>query len=404
MSDPKESRRVRELVDELRDDLTPGARDWDELEARVMREVGREREELLTEARGGFFSQRAGLAVGVLALAAAAVLYVRGTREESLDQAPAAAVTAAAGSLVASDGAGEVRVGGAAAEAGHALRVGDRIHAERARGLFDRPGRVKWLVDGERSAKVRVERAAETLVLALDEGAVEAQVTPVPSGEAFAVDVTAEGHALRVAVHGTHLRVAREGTRVIVDLTEGVIAFGRPPRSGSTVGTVVSAPAHVEVDVRDLASAKIVREPGAVRAAVDLRAPFETAARPAEIEPSAPPAATPETPPTPTSPTAAGAAPAPPGAASVEAAPRAEPIESVAAAVKACAAARARKSDVKVTLTTKVKLEVRADGSVASARFEPPLMPALQQCAAEAIYRSRLPKTGDVQVSVEYTY
>ena len=61
---------------------------------------------------------------------------------------------------------------------------------------------------------------------ALDDGAFEAQVTPVPSGEAFAVDVATPTSIVRIAVHGTHLRVARAGTRVTVDLTEGVVSIG----------------------------------------------------------------------------------------------------------------------------------------------------------------------------------
>ena len=54
----------------------------------------------------------------------------------------------------------------------------------------------------ERSGRARVKTANESLVLSLEEGAIEAQVTPVPNGEAFAVDVDDPSHKplVRVAV------------------------------------------------------------------------------------------------------------------------------------------------------------------------------------------------------------
>ena len=157
----------------------------------------------------------------------------------------------------------------------------------------------------------------------------------------------------------------------------------------------------VELDARDLSSIRVDRTPSAVRAAADVSAPSE---RHVEVEPLPPPAAPGEAP---SAPAATGPSVAPsPSSTAVEPIepPPADPVVSVREAVKACAVARVRRSDVKVTLATSVRLHVRDDGSVESARFEPPLMPALQQCAAEAIYKTRLLKTGDVVVPVEYTY
>src|SRR5439155_1470159 len=136
---------------------------------------------------------------------------------------------------------------GLPASAGHALRTGDVLEADGARAVLERPRKVAWLLEGGNSSpaasgRARVKSAGESLVLALDDGAIEAQVTPVPSGEAFAVDIASGTSLVRVAVHGTHLRVSRSGSRVVVDLTEGVVSIGVPPRTGSTYGTLVTAP------------------------------------------------------------------------------------------------------------------------------------------------------------------
>ncbi len=88
---------------------------------------------------------------------------------------------------------------------------------------------------------------------------------PVASGEAFAVDVD----GARIAVHGTHLRVARVMDHVTIDLTEGVISLGEAPRVGSTIGTLITAPAHAEFTSTDLkGSLTVTHDPGAIRPAL----------------------------------------------------------------------------------------------------------------------------------------
>src|SRR5207237_528524 len=151
--------------------------------------------------------------------------------------------------------------------------------------------------DAPRLGRARVKSAGESLVLGLEEGAIEAQVTPVPTGEAFAVDIAAGSSLVRVAVHGTHLRVARNGSHVVVDLTEGVVSIGAPPRTGSTYGTLVTAPSHVEFDAADLDhTLRIEHAPAAVRAPVSLvshesfgaSATARNEPAPAETTPAAP--------------------------------------------------------------------------------------------------------------------
>ena len=110
-------------------------------------------------------------------------------------------------------------------------------------------------------------------MLSLERGAAEAQVIPVPNGEAFAIDMkSAAGNTVRVAVHGTHLRVARTNDHVVVDLTEGVVSIGAPPKRGSTLGELVTAPAHVELDIDAYANLSVQHADNAVRApAADIK-------------------------------------------------------------------------------------------------------------------------------------
>jgi hypothetical protein len=88
----------------------------------------------------------------------------------------------------------------------------------------------------ERGAKVRViEESADRVVLALDEGALIAEVIPKPVPDRF---VVLAGHT-RVAVRGTIFRVAREGDHVDVAVTRGVVAVGA---EGATSGVSLVAP------------------------------------------------------------------------------------------------------------------------------------------------------------------
>jgi hypothetical protein len=210
-----------------------------------------------------------------------------------------------------------------------------------------------------------------------------------------------------VAVHGTHLRVARAGNHVTVDLTEGVVSIGAPPRTGVTYGRLVTAPAHVELDATDLATLRVDHTPAAVRAAVPLgmhevvgaAGRTEGPSSPAQPPPpSLPPpvankgtVARPETGPTPK-------VDAPKTAAQLP------PREAIAAAVRECAAGRSRSGDVHVTITSNLRLRVSPGGVVESAQFSPPLLPDIQSCAAQVIYKTKLEETGLVTVPIEFSY
>jgi hypothetical protein len=339
---------------------------------------------------------------GALALTAAGVaLGVLGSRRRDpvpIAQGPSG-ILESPEDLVSIDGDGRALVDGITRSSGARIRVGDLIETQLAAVTLQRPGKVRLTLDPE--SRVRVTRIHETLVLSLERGAVEARVTPVAHGEAFAVDV--EGS--RVAVHGTYLRVQRDDPRVIVDLKEGVIAIGEAPRVGPVLGAVVVAPAHAEFMAED-----VLGTLGVSHEASTLRWPAPSAARapapslPAdEPRPSAAPASraptaasSGEARPTSHAPTAASSAG--PGPATTAAA--AEP--DLASVVRRCIAERPHAENLTIVVKTTLYLTLGGDGSVQSARFDPPVAPDVNACAAQSIYRARFEHGGTLAIAVDF--
>jgi hypothetical protein len=333
-----------------------------------------------------------GSAVALAAAAAALVLiHPAATNVDGHAQVPQNAGVVAAGDVQ-----------------GHApgaqLARGDRIDVVDQVAYFEAPGAVRW--SASQGSLLHVEHAASPLVLSLDKGAAEAQVTPVPNGEAFAIDVTASsGEVVRVAVHGTHLRVARDGDKITVDLTEGVVSIGAPPRRGSTIGQLVTAPAHVELDARDLSSVRVDHAASAVRPAERVtpapRADQETAfvPPPSQVQTLEPFDIVGQ------QPQHAQAVKAPPPSTLNNVAP---PVylttsDEISAAIAACG-----KDDVVgSTFSTNLSLQLKDDGTVAMAYFNPPFLPgpheSARDCATNVIYkRAKLGNaTGTVTVPVE---
>jgi ferric-dicitrate binding protein FerR (iron transport regulator) len=388
--------------------------DWDRLEASLMSRVEAERQiERFGGARGVWGAAAAALAVA----AAAALLLGRTPASSSIDaDAQLASQAPEVAGLAARQG-GDVRINGASASTGHALRVGDTIEIRGAtKAIFDRPARnqrggVTWTLEEAQLASSRDAASARAvvksvggsgvaLVMALEHGAIEAEVTPVAQGEAFAIDVA----DLRVAVHGTHLRVARAGTRVVVDLTEGIVSLGRAPRVGSTYGKLVNAPAHVEIDLEridlDNLDVQVQHDKESVRAASPLREFVSSAMHPspsAQLAPAQPssahnvqrPALASKKDDKRNDPALAAVAPDP------------HPQEAIVHAIKVCAQAKPLPNGVSMTVTSTLQLKVNDDGSVESARFDPPLSPEVQSCAATTIYKTRFAQPGWVQIPFE---
>lgn len=426
------------LVKEAKGEHGPDV-DWSKVEAKLFPRVEREaRAQAALNAHGG--AKRAwGVAAVVLAAAAAVPLFLspRGgiapLEEASATRAPGA------GTLLEKDPAAIVHVAAphrspvdrtGANETSHdlalggAIAQGDVIDTRSGRAVFKRtePSGVTWAL--EDGSQVEVRAARGTLVLALAKGAVEAQVAPVLSGEAFAIDV--EGS--RVAVHGTHLRVERQGTRAVVDLREGVVSIGAPPKSGSTYGDLVTAPAHVEFEPSDPhGTLKVTHEATRVRGAQTLETPHyqpPVATRPVsvpQVTPAPPlpvpplPAPLGNAPPRPATPTPAAAPPvaAPPAPAAVSspvppppAPARVDPNPegTIVEQVRICARKRVEHTDgVVITVSTRLELHIGDAGMVTSAVFDPPLAPEVQACAASAIYGTRFSQPGAVSIAIDVT-
>jgi hypothetical protein len=329
-----------------------------------------------------------------LAAAAAALFLVHPGSNGSNGVDPHASAPQSAGVVAAGDVQGH--------HPGTQLGRGDRIDVVDQVAYFEAPGAVRW--SASHGSLLHVEHAASPLVLSLEKGSAEAQVTPVPSGEAFAIDVTASsGEVVRVAVHGTHLRVARDGDKITVDLTEGVVSIGAPPRRGSTIGALVTAPAHVELDARDVSSMRVDHEASAVRRAERVtpapRADQETAfiaplSNNGAVQTLAPfeIVAEPRTPSHVLKPQSTNILPTAPVYLTT--------TDELASALVACG----KDSVVPQSIfSTTLTLQLGDDGSMKTATFTPPFVPGARDCAANVIWkRTKLANaTGTVTVPVE---
>jgi hypothetical protein len=425
------------LVREAKESQCPET-DWSKVEAKLFPRVEREaRAQAALGEYGG--KKRAWVAVAaVIAVAAAIPLFVghgSGELARSLDgDAVRDAITArppSAGTLAEKDRNATVHAANSSGSrdlaAGDAIAQGDTVDVHAGRAILTRtePGAVTWAL--EDGSQVEVRAARGTLILALAKGAVEAQVAPVEAGEAFAIDV--EG--TRVAVHGTHLRVERQGNRAIVDLRYGVFSIGVPPKSGSTYGDLVTAPAHVEFDsadphgtlkvshesarVRISQSLTIQAQPKSARSEETATPPLprpapgaeRTAARVDTPAPSLPSRLAPAQPP----PALATAVAAPPATVTSPVPPPPEPAQvdpnaerTIVDQVRACAAKHVEHADgVVITVSSRLDLRIGDTGMVSAAKFDPPLLPEVQECASRAIFGTRFAQPGAVNIPIDVT-
>jgi ferric-dicitrate binding protein FerR (iron transport regulator) len=409
---------LNKVVAEAREEFRADTVDWRAVEKGLFARVEAERRADRARAsreRGWLWM---GGATGLAAAGIVLALVARPGRERWTSQTEGEGTAA---TLLAVQGPGELLVNGAPAAVGAALHRGDVVESRGAQATFVRPGHVTVVV--EAGARAVVARVEDPLVLTLDRGAIDAQVVPVPNGEAFAVDVDGS----RVAVHGTHLRVARDGGNVIVDLSEGVVSVGRAPRAGSVLGTLVTAPAHAQFAATDIrGTMTVTHDPSAVRApetgfedaaplhAAEARTNPAAPARPQAVagEPhasinaspkaavAAPPADSVVEPPAPPSSASAATTPPPPAAPS---GPDPDAENTVARAVRACMSEHPRPDGMTVVVSTTLRLWLGDDGSVHTARFDPPVAPDVNTCAAEAIYRTRFTKSGAVRIRVDFS-
>lgn len=382
---------LRALTDEAREHFTPERMrgkelDWSAVDDALFARLAAE--PAPAAARGGLRLLPAAAIASVLAVAASA-MFVIGHHESPSPGAykpvTAADSVADASSFLRHLGQGEVRIGGRLASADSAARVGDTVTVDgTGRAVFVRKegdARVAtWSLAAGGAGQARARLVAEdrALVVALEEGAVEAEVRS-SDRQAFAVDV---GRS-RVSVKGTHLRVERHGSKVSVDLTRGVVSVGS---TSSFAGTLISAPAHVELDTEHPEAFDVDRVH--VRPAESFE---EQTAVLAQMPSSDPTSVDPKTHGSPATPPSAPVK----SAATVDAPAEVDPRTRILAGVRNCVlthgdgAVGSSGSGVAVSVSSKLDLTLDASGAVRGARFSPPLHPDAQSCAAEIIYKVR---------------
>jgi hypothetical protein len=376
-----EVRALRVMVEELRAEAPPEL-PWDAIERRLMAEIGR----LEDSSRA---PSRSGLARAFTFAAAAAVLLLGGLSAGSgerarEDAAPRRAVDAAAIALAP----------GAAGQRGArdllSLKPGDVIETRAAPVTFSRQGAVAWTLAPESRAVVR-SLGADGIghTVALERGSMRAEVTPRDPAEglieAFAVEI---GNT-RVAVHGTAFSVMREGEHVIVDVEHGSVAVGPRGPVGMTTGHLLVGPrraafsldggrtalllARADEEHPKLAAAEVKRESAPAEPTVIAAAPA-LAREARSTGPVQAPLAKTAAPPLPPAPSAT-----------------AEPAKLTAATVRARLAQcfenvyGSGSSSLEVSVSSTLHIVCNSDGSVQSARFDPPLKPEFQVCAGGAI-------------------
>lgn len=295
-----------------------------------------------------------------------------------------------------------------------ALRRGDAIEAASSAVTFADSGKVRWTLSPESRLVVRapVPESGVGHVVQLTQGSLRVEVQPdlVKHG---LVDVLAvEVGQTRVAVHGTVFTVTLRGEDVLVDVEHGVVTVGPTGRRGATVGYQLPAGSSAAFSLdggrrarwipRDAArpaepiAALLPAAGGAPSARGPALLPIEPDVLPEPVPEVAPdedtPAALDPPPAAPAKAPAASPARAPdpaPAPADPSAAPAAEPPRvtmtsaSVQAALQRCfsqAHPRSSADGPKLTASSTFTISIRADGSVESARFSPPL-PSIQGCA-----------------------
>jgi hypothetical protein len=395
------SARLDKLLREAREDLgTREAKqvDWDDVDDALFARIDEDRRADAARSQAGLSRAWVPVAVGLAAAAALAVVVGR-ARDPRVLEGSQASAQPTAGSVIAVDTEGQLVVDGQPAATGTELHLGDVIETRAAQVTVERPGKLTMVL--EHGTRARVTHVEGALVLALESGAVEAQVVPVPNGEAFAVDVESS----RVAVHGTHLRVQRADPQVVVDLNEGVVSIGEAPRAGSTIGALVTAQAHAEFAWADPEGTLVVsHEPAAVRPAAAVGrlamggppviAPSPLPPKPESLaqHPSLPAGALTRPPSTSTAnPPAAPTLPPPD--------PNAE--RTIASTVRACIGEHPGGDGVTVTVETQVTLDVSDDGVVHKATFSPPIGKSAQDCSQGVIFKTRFDHGGPVSFHVD---
>lgn len=282
-----------------------------------------------------------------------------------------------------------------------ALHPGDVVEAGAEALTFAWVGSVRWTLAPSSRARIRaLGQHGVGQVVTLEAGSLHASVTPRPASEnlveAFAVEVA----RTRVAVHGTSFRVTRRADDVLVTVEHGAVAVGPIGHTGATTGHLLVAPRSAAFSLDGGRSARFIDAEEVALPSASATSSERPSTEPApramverrqQTEPLLGRPAPTETPRQVELPTPSTTAPH-------------LTVGVVQALLARCfdeAYAR-RETQVKLTVTTTLQLALRADGTVAAARFDPPLEPALQACSASILAGAFSPGDSAKRIDVSF--
>jgi hypothetical protein len=238
---------------------------------------------------------------------------------------------------------------------GASLGVGQLLDASERDLIVQHSGIVVWTLRAP--GRVRVVETGAKITLALDAGGIDANVVPRQQSEVFAVQVG----EWQVSAHGTAFSVHRRGDMADIAVTEGSVRLDSVNRRGPSDGRLLSAPAHVSVNVG--------AEPELSAKAVDLVA---ESAKPASVAATvAAPAARDKT---------------NRGKSALAERPSTEEIErvwdAIARELSACFATQSNTDpNLRVSFATQVSVQLSPNGSIRIVNFAPAVPELVEACA-----------------------
>jgi len=286
---------------------------------------------------------------------------------------------------------------------------------------FVLPGVARWRL--EPHGRVRLRTVGLPHVVELESGALLAEVVPRPRGQTLEESFAVVADRTRIAARGTAFSVHRHDRHVTVDVSEGTVVVGPAGRRGPTPGRLLVARARAAFSLDGGRRARLLPPslaPGLPAVSHGLMSEPEAAARSAAAtQPGHDPAAGLRA-----EPIGAAGAPLPAAASHAGESPRpgrvhgaAEPGHSgerafaplragqahreLVSCLSARSTARAASSDVRVTISSTVHLELDAYRHIVGVRFSPPLKPKLEQCASVLLGRQLLGTDAQFDVTVD---
>lgn len=144
------------------------------------------------------------------------------------------------------------------------LRAGTAVETGDAPVVFTRVGVVRWeLAPHSRAVVLRSgARSGVGMVVSLERGALRAEVEPRDADEGLVEAFAVEAGGTRVAVHGTVFSVARGDEKLVVDVERGVVAVGPAGHRGVTAGYSLVGPARASFSLDGGATARFLPSDG----------------------------------------------------------------------------------------------------------------------------------------------